>query len=103
MPTYNFRNTETGEEFEKFISISEKELFLKENANIQQIFKKTPKIISGVGDVYSKTDNTWKEVLSKIAEKHPNSSLADQYAKKSIKQIKTEQIFEKHLKRQRET
>jgi len=31
MPTYNFRNKTTGETFEKFMSISARELFLSEN------------------------------------------------------------------------
>ena len=37
MPTYNFKNTETGEEWEEFFSISGKEEFLKENDHIQQL------------------------------------------------------------------
>ena len=37
MPTYNFKNTETGDEWEEFFSISGKEEFLKENDHIQQL------------------------------------------------------------------
>jgi hypothetical protein len=99
MPTYVFRNKDNSEEFEEFMSISQKEKYLKENLNIEQIF--TPSnIVSGVGDFESKTDNTWKEVLSKISEKHPGSAMSERYSKKTIKQVKTEQIIQKHLKRQ---
>jgi len=36
-------------------------------------------------------------VLSKVSEKHPQSKVAEKHGKKSIKQIKTEQIVKKHL------
>ena len=35
MPTYDFLNTKTGEEFSEFMSISEKETYLKHNSHIQ--------------------------------------------------------------------
>jgi hypothetical protein len=44
-------------------------------------------------------DSGWKENLSRIAEAHPRSNLAKRYGKKSIKQIKTEQVIKKHSKR----
>jgi hypothetical protein len=31
---------------------------------------------------------------------HPTSELADRYKKKSIKEVKTKQVIEKHRKRQ---
>ena len=36
MPTYDFLNTKTGKEFSEFMSISEKETYLKHNSHIQQ-------------------------------------------------------------------
>jgi hypothetical protein len=99
MPTYLFRNNETNEEFESFMTISQKEKYLKENSNIQQIHGSL-QIVSGVKDMHSGTDSTWKEVLSKIAQSHPNSELANNYGRKSIKQLKTESILDKHIKRQ---
>ena len=35
MPTYSFRNTKTGKEYEEFMSISERETLLKENPEIK--------------------------------------------------------------------
>ena len=87
MPYYNFRNNETGEEFEEFFTISGREEFLKDNPHIQH----TPSIFSmagGTGDRI-KNDEGWKENLSRIAEAHPRSNLADRYGKKSVKQSKT--------------
>jgi hypothetical protein len=37
MPTYNFIDTETGEEIEKIMSWSQREEFLKENPQLEVI------------------------------------------------------------------
>ena len=42
MPTYDFRNKETQELFKKFMSISECEIFLKDNENIEQVIENPP-------------------------------------------------------------
>ena len=94
MPYYNFKNNETGEEWEEFFSISGREEFLKENPHITQ----TPSIFGiagGTGDRI-KNDDGWKENLSRIAEAHPRSALHDRYGKKDTKRIKTEQVLKKH-------
>ena len=94
MPYYNFKNNDTGEEWEEFFTISDREEFLKSNPHITQ----TPSmfgIAGGTGDRI-KNDDGWKENLSRIAEAHPRSNLADRYSKKSTKQVKTEQVLKKH-------
>ena len=95
MPTYEFLNTETGEEFEVLMKISEREEYLKNNPHIQSIIS-APALVTGVS-TSNKVPDGFKEVLSKVAEKHPTSKVAQRYGKKSIKQIKTEQIVKKHL------
>lgn len=97
MPTFKFINTETGEEFEDFISNSTKEELLAKNPHIRQL-PSTFAIVSGTGDVFSKTDDTWKEVMSKVAEAHPDGDIAQKYGlgHKSIKQSKTKEILKKH-------
>ena len=50
---------------------------------------------SGTGDRV-KTDNGWKENLSRIAEAHPNTPLGHKYNKKTIKEHKTRQVLKKH-------
>jgi hypothetical protein len=95
MPTYQFYNSETKEQFEEFMSISMKEDLLSKNPHINQMPTGCA-IVSGVGSIDSKTDNTWKEVLSKVAEKHPDSNVGKRYGKKSIAQVKTQQIIQKH-------
>jgi len=39
--------------------------------------------------------------LSRIAEAHPKSALADRYSRKTIKQSKTEAVLSKHRKRKK--
>tara|TARA_B100000085_G_scaffold172712_1_gene157257 strand:- start:21 stop:320 length:300 start_codon:yes stop_codon:yes gene_type:complete len=93
MPTYSFRNNDTGEEWEEFFSISGKEEFLKENDHIVQL----PSLISIIGDVGGiKNDSGWGDNMSRIAEAHPGSPLAMRYGKKSTKDINTRQVLKKH-------
>lgn len=99
MPTYEFENTKTGEQFEDMMTISEKEEYLKKNPHINQIYTRL-NIVSGV-NTSSKTDSGWKENLSRIAEAHPNSALAKEHGSKTIKQVKTEQVLKKHRARKK--
>ena len=58
-------------------------------------------IVGGVSGVSYRSDQGWKEVQSKIAEAHPTSPFAQQHRRKSIKEVKTEQVIKKHRARQR--
>jgi hypothetical protein len=100
MPTYTFYNKKTKKEYDDYMSISEKEEFLEKNKHITQVIKSI-NIVSGVQGVSYKNDQGWKDNLSRIAEAHPQSTLAQRYGKKTIKQSKTEQVLAKHRKRQR--
>jgi len=94
MPTYTFHNRQTGVVEDKMMKISEKEQYLKDNPDVEQVHTGL-NIVAGVGRV--KGDSGWKENLSRIAEAHPRSALADRHGNKSIKQIKTKQVVEKHM------
>ena len=97
MPTYNFLNNETGEEFEAFMKFSEREEYMKSNPHIQSVMN-APAIVTGVStSKQNRVPDGFKEVLSKISEAHPASDLADKHSKKSIKQARTEQIVKKHM------
>ena len=99
MPTYQFRNTQTDEEFEVLMKISEREEYLKNNPHIQSIIT-APALVSGVSTSNSRSGRVpsgFNEVLSKVAEAHPTSKVAQRFGQKSIKQVKTEQIVKKHL------
>ena len=98
MPIYTFLNKKTGKEFDDMMTIAEMESYLKKNKHITQVLKGL-NIVSGVGSI--KQDSGWKENLSRIAEAHPQSALAQRYGKKGIKQIKTEQALAKNKRRLR--
>jgi len=91
MPTYDFMNRDTGEQFTEIMSNSERVKFLTENPHIQQLITQM-NMISGI----PKNDDGWKENLSRIAEAHPTSTLAERHGKRSSKEAKVSNILEKH-------
>lgn len=95
MPTYEFINLDTGEEFESFMKISEREIYLKENPNIQPIVSAAA-IVGGVS-IKNNVPDGFKEVLSKVAEKHPNSLVGDRYGKRTAKESRTKQLVDSHV------
>ena len=64
------------------------QMTVKDNPDVEQVHTGI-NIVAGVGRV--KGDSGWKENLSRIAEAHPRSALADRHGNKSIKDIKTKQ------------
>ena len=101
MPIYTFENTKTGKVFDDMMSIAEKESYLKKNKHIKQMLT-TINISSGVrGMGNMKNDGGWKDNLSRIAEAHPTSELAQQHRRRSTKAVKPAQVIQHHRKRQR--
>lgn len=63
MPTYNFKNHDTGEEYELFLSLSEREEYLKNNPNVTQMVS-APALHSGRG--FKKPDAEFRSLLKHI-------------------------------------
>ena len=95
MPTYRFYNKRTKKEYTDLMSISEMEEFIKKK-HIKLLMPTQLNIVSSVGNIDSKTDSGWKEVLSKVSEAHPASNLASQYGKKSVKDTQIDSVIKKH-------
>ena len=95
MPTYRFYNSKTKEEYTDLMSISEMEEFIKKK-HIKLLMPTQLNIVSSVGNIDSKTDSGWKEVLSKVSEAHPASNLAAQYGKKSVKDTQIDKVIKTH-------
>ena len=100
MPTYRFRDMNSGEEFDEFMSMGEREKYLKTHPTIAQV----PVPVAFVGDhimgVGPKNDEGFKERMSQIASAHPNSPLADKYKTgASHKKLKTKEVIRKHQKK----
>lgn len=75
MPTYRFKNTDTDDEFEQFMSIAAREQFLKDNPHIEQMIAGVPMIGDPVNMGVTKRDSGFKHVLQQIHERTPGSDL----------------------------
>ena len=99
MPTYTFKDNNTGLEFDEFMGMNEREKYLNDNPHINQV----PVMFATVGDhimgVGPKTDGGFNERMEQIANSHPGSPMADRYGgtkNKSHKEIKTRNVLKKH-------
>ena len=73
MPTYSFRNKDTGEIHDEFMRISAKEQFLLDNPQLESTITGAPAF---VGDhITIKKDTGFKEVLQRIHSLTPGSQL----------------------------
>ena len=72
MPTYSFRDKTTGEIFDKILRISEREQFLTDNPNLEQVLLQAPQVSTNSvsGNQHRKA---FKEVLNKIHSKTAGS------------------------------
>jgi hypothetical protein len=64
MPTYNFRNNKTGEDYQEFMSISAVEQYLQDNPNVTQLVSGVPFIHSGRG--LKKPDEGFRDLLKNM-------------------------------------
>ena len=73
MPTYSFRNKDTGEIHDEFMRIAAKEQFLLDNPQLESTITGGPAF---VGDhITIKKDTGFKEVLQRIHSLTPGSQL----------------------------
>ena len=64
MPTYDLRNTKTGEVEEYIVSISKKEEMIE--SGVWEHIHSSSNIVSSTGDMLSKTSRDWNNHLSNI-------------------------------------
>ena len=98
MPSYTFRDKKTEETWTDLMSISEMEDYLEKNKNVGLV-PAAPMIVGSVGQIDSKTDSGWKDMLGRIADKHPESPLGSRYRRAGVKESKTKAVLQKHRKR----
>lgn len=94
MPTYSFRNNETGEEYDILMKYDDKVEYLKNHPEIESIITGAPGLVTATGD-RTKPPSGFKDVLSRIADANPNSPLANDYGKKDHKSVKVREIVQK--------
>lgn len=98
MPTYTYRDSNSGEVFDVILSMKDLDSFQAEFPHYERYFDEVPALVSGVSTSL-KTDSGFKEVLSRVAEAHPTSPLADNVLSKSVKQVKTERAVREWRKK----
>lgn len=94
MPLYEFRNKQTGEIWEEFLSISARDEYLAANPQAELVIG-APALISGIAGVTHKTDGGFKDLLNRIGNANPTSPLAQQYGDKGVKVSKTREAISK--------
>jgi len=95
MPSYDFYNNDTGEVEEHFMSYTKLDEFKENNPHLKQQVT-APQIVGGTGDRV-KTDAGFKEVLSKVGDAYPGSTVDRRYNGVNIKDQKTRDVVKKHM------
>jgi hypothetical protein len=75
MPSYTFKNLDTGEIFEKSMKISELDSYKQQNPMHERYFDAAPAFTGDHITAVKKYDTGFKEVLQRIHEKTPGSQL----------------------------
>lgn len=65
MPTYDLRNTKTGEEISHLCTIAEKEAMVASGEWVQ-FHSRMPADVTHTGNMVNKTSGDWKDLLKKI-------------------------------------
>lgn len=96
MPVYTFIDKQTNEIFDVSMRIKDLDDYKEENPNHERYFDEVPALVSGVNQ---KVSSGFNDVLTRIAEAHPTSELADRHISKSIKQVRTERAVKEWRKK----
>ena len=70
MPTYLFRNKQTGDEFTEFMSISSLNEYLSANPDVEQLINGAPAIGDSIRLGLRKPDDTFRDHLKEMKKKH---------------------------------
>ena len=73
MPTYNFRNINTNEEFEISMKIADLDAYKDENPHLQQFIKSPPSIGDAMRLGLKKPDDGFRDVLKNVKSHHGGS------------------------------
>lgn len=65
MPTYDFKNKETGEVIEKILSFSQRDEFLA-SGEWEHIHLGAAKTVTHTGNIINTTSGDWKDLLGNI-------------------------------------
>lgn len=74
MPTYTFKDTTTGEVFDKVMKIAEREEYLKTNPHLESVIS-APNLVDPIRLSGLRPPEGFKEVLKNIHDRSPGSQL----------------------------
>ena len=74
MPTYTFKDTNTGEIFDKVMKIAEREEYLKSNPHLESVIS-APMLVDPIRLGGIRPPSGFKEVLKNIHDRSPGSQL----------------------------
>ncbi len=74
MPTYTFQHIETEEQKTMFLSLAEREKFIKENTDYFQVLS-TPSFGDSIRLGIRKHDNTFNDMLKRMKNNHLGSTI----------------------------
>ena len=75
MPTYSFRDKNTGLEFDEFMSMSSLDSFLENNPHIEQTITGAPALVDSNHLGIRKPDQGFRDHLRRIKKHHRRSTI----------------------------
>jgi len=75
MPRYTFLNTETEEQYDLYLSMSERETYLQENPHVKQLILGAPAIGDSVRLGLRKPDDSFRDVLKNVKHHHKKDNI----------------------------
>lgn len=75
MPTYSFKNKNTGEVYSVYLTMKERESYLDNNPDVESVIDYVVPSSEGVGHLKRKVGSGWKDVLKKIKDSNPGSTI----------------------------
>lgn len=81
MPTYTFRDKDTGEVYDKIMTWNDREQYLVDNPNLETIITGAPAMGDSVRLGIRRNDDGFREVMSKISAANYKSNLKDKLSR----------------------
>ena len=98
MPTYSFKDKESGEVFDLFLkSYSAKKEYLKNNPQLESTITQAPQIgFDTVSLGVTKNDSGFNDMMKRIGDANPGSDVDKKYNQRTSKRVAVDKIAQKY-------